>query len=91
MPTIKIPQIKSRTVVPCGTFETYCIVCRQKVILYFNGGELDSQTCCNMKYSLEHKSIEFVVTALDKEIEIPDALTEYQLYKLKEIFEGEAP
>ena len=31
-----------------------CVVCRRVLVLDFNGGELDSTTCCGHGYSLEY-------------------------------------
>ena len=42
-------------------FYTSCIVCGERVTLRFNGGELDSRSCCGMRYSLEAPRIDFVI------------------------------
>lgn len=40
-----------------------CYGCGRDIVLWFNGGELDSRECCGYSYSLEHVRIDFVVIA----------------------------
>lgn len=39
-----------------------CIECGKPFVLWFNGGELDSQSCCGLRYSLEHGEIFLTVS-----------------------------
>lgn len=38
-----------------------CLECGKPVRLYFNGGELDRETCCGLTYQTEHGPIDLVV------------------------------
>jgi hypothetical protein len=39
-----------------------CRGCGRRIVLRFNGGELDARECCGYRYSTEHVRIDFVVT-----------------------------
>lgn len=38
-----------------------CIRCGKEFTLWFNGGELDMTSCCNLTYMGEHKQVDIVV------------------------------
>lgn len=44
-----------------GAYHTNCKGCGEDVTLYWNGGELDSKSCCGFTYSLQSRGIDFVV------------------------------
>lgn len=41
--------------------DTQCIRCGKTLHLYFNGGELDSRTCCGLEYAQESRGYDLVV------------------------------
>lgn len=41
--------------------EVTCPNCEREIVLYFNGGELDYNVCCGLRYELEHTRIDFIV------------------------------
>lgn len=50
-----------------STYEIDCINCGKPVFLHYNGGELDTSFCCNLKYDLECKQIDLVIYKEKKE------------------------
>lgn len=38
-----------------------CLICKNVLTLYFNGGELDRQDCCGRVYELQHARIDYVI------------------------------
>lgn len=44
-----------------NAYVAQCRGCGRDIVLWFNGGELDSAVCCNLYYLLESPHIECVV------------------------------
>lgn len=40
---------------------TKCVKCGGDIVLWFNGGELDTKECCGHKYSTEHQRIDLCI------------------------------
>ena len=51
--------------VGCEAYQTTCRKCGKEIWLYFNGGELDAEVCCGLRYILDTPQIDFVVLTLD--------------------------
>lgn len=58
--TERVPLTKDS--VESGVVDVRCRLCGRLVRLWFNGGELDRQTCCGVSYALEATGYELIVS-----------------------------